>query len=157
MKVLMTGASGYVASLLLPAFRKCYDMALVDTVDRNRQGEPVEGVRIADLTGTDRSAYSGFFQGVDAVVHLAHIRSSGDPLDHFSYEQRNVQMAYNVLRSAYDAGVPRVVVASSNHAADWYEHRLVHQRKLDLCGHGFARVVARGHGQDVVRARSRIL
>ena len=128
----MTGASGYVASLMLPAFRERYDMVMLDATGRNRQGEPVEGVQIADLTDADRGAYSGFFQSVDAVVHLAHIGSSGDPLDHFEYEQRNVQMAYNVLRSAYDAGVPRVVFASSNHAADWYEHRLVHRRKLEV-------------------------
>ena len=40
-------------------------------------------------------------------------------------------MAYNVLRTAYDTGVKRVVVASSNHAADWYEHSLLHSRKLE--------------------------
>lgn len=36
-------------------------------------------------------------------------------------------MAYNVFRTAYDAGVERVVMASSNHAADWYEHALMHR------------------------------
>ena len=40
-------------------------------------------------------------------------------------------MAYNVLRSAYDAGVPRLAIASSNHAADWYEHNLIHTRKME--------------------------
>ena len=40
-------------------------------------------------------------------------------------------MAQNVYRAAYDAGVRRVVVASSNHAADWYEHSLIHVRKRE--------------------------
>ena len=40
-------------------------------------------------------------------------------------------MAYNVFRSAYDAGAARVVMASSNHAADWYEHNLIHTRKME--------------------------
>ncbi len=40
-------------------------------------------------------------------------------------------MAYNVLRASYDAGVPRVVSASSNHAADWYERELIHERKIE--------------------------
>ena len=40
-------------------------------------------------------------------------------------------MAYNVFRSAYDAGASRVVMASSNHAADWYEHNLIHTRKME--------------------------
>jgi hypothetical protein len=41
-------------------------------------------------------------------------------------------MAYNVFRTAYDAGVERVVMASSNHAADWYEHALIHQRQMEV-------------------------
>ena len=56
----------------------------------------------------------------------------GSPLDDFFAEKQNVEMAYNVMRCAYDAGVPRIVVASSNHAADWYEHALIHRRKLEV-------------------------
>ena len=41
-------------------------------------------------------------------------------------------MAQNVYRSALDAKVRRVVAASSNHAADWYEHTLVHRGRKDL-------------------------
>jgi NAD+ dependent glucose-6-phosphate dehydrogenase len=41
-------------------------------------------------------------------------------------------MAYNVLRCAYEAGVPRFAIASSNHAADWYEHHLIHSRKMEV-------------------------
>ena len=64
-------------------------------------------------------------------LHLGYKRRQGDPLDHFFDENENVQMAYNVLRSAYDAGVPRLAIASSNHAADWYEHNLIHTRKME--------------------------
>ena len=52
-------------------------------------------------------------------------------MNHFFDENENVAMAYNVLRSAYDAGVPRLAIASSNHAADWYEHNLIHTRKME--------------------------
>ena len=41
-------------------------------------------------------------------------------------------MANNIYRCAYDAGVNRLAIASSNHAADWYEHYLIHERKMDL-------------------------
>ena len=41
-------------------------------------------------------------------------------------------MANNIYRAAYDAGVRRLVVASSNHAADWYEHTLVHSGHKDV-------------------------
>ncbi len=131
-KILMTGATGYIADQLLPTFREAYDMVLVDVTEKNRQGNRVEGVVTADLIDPDRSRYAKLFDGVDAVVHLAYKRRAGEPLDHFFDEKLNVEMAYNVLRCAYEAGVPRVAMASSNHAADWYEHALIHERKLEV-------------------------
>ena len=132
-KVLMTGATGYIANQLLPTFRENYEMVLVDVNGVNRNGDRVEGVEIADLIDPDRSKYAHLFKGVDAVVHLGYKRRTADnPLDHFAEEKQNVEMAYNVLRSAYDAGVPRVVIASSNHASDWYEHALIHRRQMEV-------------------------
>src|SRR3954471_8567763 len=40
-------------------------------------------------------------------------------------------MADRVLRLAREEGVRRVVMASSNHAADWYEH-ILHVGKMDV-------------------------
>ena len=131
-KVLMTGATGYIAGQVLPEFRDSYNMVLMDVIDETREGERVKGVVIADLIDPDRSKYARHFQGVDAVVHLGYKRRSGDPLDDFYDEKANVEMAYNVLRCAYEAGVPRVSVASSNHAADWYENALIHDRKIEM-------------------------
>ena len=131
-KVLMTGAAGYIASQLLPTFAERYEMVLVDVSDTNRDGDKVPGVNIVDLVDSDRSGYSALFEGVDAVVHLGYKRRAGPAVDHISYENDNVAMAYNVMRSAYDAGVPRVAVASSNHAADWYERDMIHDRKMDI-------------------------
>ncbi|MFN8511124.1 MAG: hypothetical protein U0841_00710 [Chloroflexia bacterium] len=41
-----------------------------------------------------------------------------------------MDLAYRVFALAQEEGVRRIVVASSNHAADWYEH-LIHAGKLD--------------------------
>ena len=131
-KVLMTGAAGYIASQMLPTFREQYETVLLDVKDTNRRGERVEGVQVADLIDPDRTKYAHHFEGVDAVVHLGHRGRAGDPLDHFFTEKNNVEMVYNILRTAYDAGVPRVAIASSNHAADWYEHTLIHERKMEM-------------------------
>ena len=130
-KVLLTGASGYVAAQLLPDFRQRFDLTLTDVVGTNRDSGAVDGIEISDLTVADRSQYARLFAGQDAVVHLGYKRRRWDPLDDFFDEQLNVAMAYNVFRSAYDAGVRRVVMASSNHAADWYEHNLIHERRLE--------------------------
>ena len=131
-KVLMTGAAGYIAAQLLPTFSERYEMVLLDVNDRDRGDKPVKGVNIVDLTDPDRTRYQDYFAGADAVVHLGYKHRSDDPLDAFYDENDNVRMAYNVLRCAYDAGVPRVVVASSNHAADWYEHALIHRRQMEV-------------------------
>ena len=132
-KVLMTGAAGYIASQLLPTFRERYDVVLVDVTQKNRQGEEVKDIVVLDLIDPDRSKYTRYFEGVDAVVHLGYKRRSGpNPLEHFFDEKQNVEMAYNVFRTAYDAGVKRVIMASSNHAADWYEHALIHQRAMEV-------------------------
>ncbi|MDA1279374.1 MAG: NAD(P)-dependent oxidoreductase [Chloroflexi bacterium] len=138
-KVLITGASGYIASLMLPTLREYFDLTLADVSDTDRAGQKVEGVVTADFIDPDRSKYEHLFEGVDAVIHLAFkphtprgASSENPPIDRFWNEHENVQMANNIYRSAYDAGVRRLAVASSNHAADWYEHSLVHDRKFDM-------------------------
>ncbi|MBM3225069.1 MAG: NAD(P)-dependent oxidoreductase [Candidatus Tectomicrobia bacterium] len=130
LKVLMTGAAGYIASQILPTFRQRYDVTLVDVTQKTRQGTVLDDVIVLDLIDPDRTKYARYFEGVDAVLHLGYKRRSGaNPLEHFFDEKQNVEMAYNVFRTAYDAGVKRVVMASSNHAADWYEHALIHQKR----------------------------
>jgi nucleoside-diphosphate-sugar epimerase len=75
------------------------------------------------------------FAGVDAVVHLGyyrppHLGVTGAGKSYLD-ERPNVDMAERGYRHALDAGVSRVVVASSNHAADWYE-QIIHARKIEM-------------------------
>ena len=105
-RVLLTGASGYVASQMLPTLREEYEMVLLDIRDTDRNGDRVEGVQTVDLIDPDRTRYAHHFEGVDAVIHLGHRGRGGDPLDHFFTEKNNVEMVYNILRTSYDAGFP---------------------------------------------------
>lgn len=134
-KILVTGASGYVAAQMLPALRERYDCTLVDVRDTDRDGKPLEGVRIADLADPDLEANRELFRGMDAVVHLGYIHPPGGmgSRDKAAYytERRNVDMAFNVYQLSLEEGVRRVVMASSNHAADWYED-LIHAKKKDM-------------------------
>ena len=134
MKVLLTGASGYIAGQLREALSDRYELRIVDVQSKTRDGAEVAGIDVADLTDVDRSRYAGLFEGIDVVVHLGYVRPAGGdaPIDRFDAELKNVHMANNVYRAAFEAGVRRVVMASSNHAADWYEHALVHARKKEL-------------------------
>jgi hypothetical protein len=131
-KVLITGAAGYIASLVLPALRERYDLTLLDVRGVDRNGAPVAGVQLCDLLETDRDRYRHHFGGVDAVVHLGFTRAQDetDPDQRFAAEHANVRLAYNVYQVSWEEGVRRVVVASSNHAADYYEP-LILDHKMD--------------------------
>ncbi len=122
MRVVVTGAVGKIAGQVLPALRDRYELVLLDVKHANRDGDTVSGIAIADLTQTDRDLYRQHFRGADRVVHFGFVRSDGaDPDTCFQAELANVQMAYNVMQVAWEEGVERVVMASSNHAADYYE------------------------------------
>lgn len=122
-KVLVTGASGYIASLVLPELRDRYELTLLDVRTTDRNGNEVPGIQIADLIDKNRDNYRHFFKAIDAVVHLGFTRAQNrnDSDQQFDAEFANVQMAYNVYQVAWEEEVRRVVVASSNHAADYYE------------------------------------
>ena len=120
--VLLTGATGYIAAQLLPAFRERYDLRLTDVRGTNRDGQPVEGVVVADLLEGDAATVEQLVAGVDAIVHCAYHRpTADDPQSQYDGERRNVDMAQRIYQLALDHGVRRVVAASTNQAAKWYE------------------------------------
>jgi nucleoside-diphosphate-sugar epimerase len=131
--VLITGAAGYVASYILPLFRERFDLRLVDNRDVDGLGRPVDGLQVRDISDLNRmDEYRDLFRGVDAVVHLAHLRPSSDSLhDRYLAERGDVDMAYIVYQLSLEEGVRRVVMASSNHATDFYE-RPLRSKQLDM-------------------------
>ena len=135
-KVLVTGAAGTVAGKLLPGLRERYDLVLLDVTQQKRNGEQLSAIQLADLTERNRDHYRQHFGGVDAVVHLGFVGNSNPGVntstdERFTNELANVQMAYNIYQTALEQGVRRVVIASSNHAADYFEP-LILDGKLDF-------------------------
>lgn len=127
-KVVVTGAAGYVAGRMLPALRERYDLTLIDIKTTNGDGTEVKGVTTADLLDRNRNTYRGHFADADAVIHSGFV-GSADPADRFWAELDNVRMAHNVYQTCVEERVRRVVVISSNHAADYYE-RLIWEDKM---------------------------
>ncbi|MCA1647401.1 MAG: EAL domain-containing protein [Chloroflexi bacterium] len=137
LRVLLTGATGYIAAQLLPVFRQRYELRLIDVRASEAAGQPVDGVQVTNLLDAPDDALRVQFENIDVVVHLgyyhpAHLAVTGAGKSYLD-ERPNVDMAERVFRHALDANVRRVVVASSNHAADWYEP-LLHARQLDVIG-----------------------
>ncbi|MFG2952823.1 NAD-dependent epimerase/dehydratase family protein [Streptomyces sp. NPDC048291] len=106
--LLLTGAAGGLGTLmrsLLPEYG--YELRLFDV--RPIEGEP--DAITADLGDTD--ALREAVRGVDAVLHLAGI-SLEAPFGKIL--RANIEGTYNLYEAAREAGVPRIVFASSNHA-----------------------------------------
>ena len=109
------------------------------TCARRLRVPPDASVHAVDLLQASDAQLDALFAGVEVVLHSAYI-ASGQPevysveppqIDRFEPEFANIRVAQRVYRAALLAGVRRVVMVSSNHAADWYEHAQVHRRERD--------------------------
>ena len=74
-KIVLTGASGTIAGLGLPALRERYGVVPLDIRGENRHGEKIPDIQIADLSADDRDGYRAHFAGADAIVHMAFVGS----------------------------------------------------------------------------------
>ena len=144
-RVLITGASGEITRQLLPAFRERYELVLLDTRPSTHANDIID----VDVSDPVIDKYRKHFQGVDTIVHNVRATKPGmqtsaprqwladrpgsEPAIGYFVERESVDMAFNVLRLAMEENVRRVVITSSNHAADWHETKL-HNGHLDTIG-----------------------
>src|SRR5213594_1025696 len=158
-RVVITGAAGYVGQRMFKELTERWDVVPIDVSPTTRSGEKVAGLVVADLTNPDRNQYRQHFRGADAVIHLGYVRAPGMDATtwqenndaKFWAEHQNVALAYNVYRVALEEGVRRVVVASSNHAADnWYGWA---KAAYELLGFVFATGKVDGRKLEVVQWR----
>lgn len=114
--VLITGAAGMIGKQLQGFLRDRYRLRLMyhQTVLPAVGDDEVIVGDVRDLPTVERAV-----AGVDAIVHLA-----GDPKVDATFEstlENNIRGTYNVYEAARRQGKPRVVFASTNHVAGWYE------------------------------------
>ena len=113
MLVLVTGASGFVGSHLVPALLAAGHT--VRALSRSPEADPREGVETVHGDVTDVGSLKGAFEGVDAVVHLVGIIDES-PSKGVTFEAIHVDGTRNVAHAAKEAGVERFVHMSANGA-----------------------------------------
>jgi NAD+ dependent glucose-6-phosphate dehydrogenase len=113
-RVLVTGAAGGVASILIPQLEGWARLRLTDRIDPPSP-PGAESVR-GDLE--DAAFVDSLVEGMDAVVHLAANASPGSTWEEL--RGPNIEAPLNVLTAAARHGVGKLVLASSVHAAGQY-------------------------------------
>ncbi|WP_392467648.1 NAD-dependent epimerase/dehydratase family protein [Arsenicicoccus cauae] len=159
-RILITGATGGIGLLLADRLRDDYEVVQHGRTPRNDEQERV--LQRADLEDLDEVL--PLMQGVDTVLHLAGSASPESDWD--DVLAANIVGYRNVLEAARQAGVRRVVYASSNHAMGMYDrleqwpvypHQLPRPDSLygvsKVFGETLGRFYHDEHGLDVIALR----
>ena len=119
-RVLLTGANGDIGRSLVDHLRARHDLrAAVFDLERPDAAPPLEGEGVFRLDIRDAAAVREAMKGVDAVVHLAGERAVSASFE--ALVGPNIVGVQNVFEAAGEAGVRKLVFASSNHATGGYD------------------------------------
>lgn len=113
-KLLITGAAGRIGSFLTNQWKDRYDLVLTDV----RAPKETFGFPFTPANLTEMDKIQALCQGIDTVIHLG-----ADPSMEAAWESllpNNIIGTYNVFEAAAQAGVRRVVYASSVNAVFGY-------------------------------------
>lgn len=108
MRILITGATGFLGSLVVERLRRSHELVLF-----GRRPAWVEGTSFAQGDITDRATLPQALEGCEAVIHLAG-KVSQHPDDARELFDLHVRGTENVLDEAHRAGVKRVVYMSTS-------------------------------------------
>ena len=105
--ILMTGASGFVASHLIPKL-KASGYQIRALVLNEREAEKVRGLGVETAIGNvaDAASMKGAFTGIDMAIHLVAILRESK---FATFESVNVGGTKNMLEAAKAAGVKRFI------------------------------------------------
>ena len=164
-KTLITGGCGFIGVNLLGAISSHGGVRVFDNLTRSSPtGWSEEALDLYQGDICTENALSAPFEGVSEVVHLAAygsvVVSVVDPMLNFHV---NAQGTLNVLRAAVNAGVQRVVMASTGGALIGDSIPPVNETSLPkpispygaskLCGEAYCHAFAKSYGLQAICLR----
>jgi nucleoside-diphosphate-sugar epimerase len=118
-RILITGAAGAIGTMLRHRMGRPQRILRLLDIAPLRQPEPGEQIETVEADITDLGAMKHAAHNVDAIIHLGGIAHESDWQ---SILHTNIHGTYTVLEAARTAGVPRVILASSNHAVGFHPY-----------------------------------
>ena len=109
--VLVTGGAGRLGTSVVDRLAGKCNLSVLDI--KPLEGSRADSARHINASITDYDGLRKAFTGQDAIIHLAAIPNPRSAPPDVTFNN-NVQGAWAVLQAAEDAGVKRVVVASSD-------------------------------------------
>lgn len=114
-KLLVTGAAGGVAKLLIPNLHSV--TRAIKLSDLAAPASVPDGMEFEACDLADEASVVKLLEGCDGVLHLGGISTE----DSFSrILPANIVGVYNLYEAARQIGSPRIVFASSNHVVGYY-------------------------------------
>ena len=117
-RIVFTGAAGGVGTMVRPLLARLYPGLVLSDRVKPKDLLPGETFVAADLTRPDEVA--ALVKGAHSVIHLGGYSVEG------TWEQilnANIIGCHNMFEAARQAGVKRLIFASSNHAVGFYPRR----------------------------------
>lgn len=164
-KILITGGRGFIGVNLIQSLLPMRDVRVLDNLQRASPTGWSDGVadfHRADIIET--TTLVPVFNGMSEVVHLAAYGSVVESISHPSQNFLvNVQGTLNVLQAAVNAGVRRLVFASTGGALIGDAAPPVDERSLPkpispygaskLCGEAYCHAFAKSYGLETICLR----
>jgi uronate dehydrogenase len=115
LRVLVTGAAGHIGTTVREGLSGRYALLRLTDIRSMPVAGPKEQTQVGDLN--DMNLVSRAVDGVDVVVHLAGIPVEDTWENIFP---NNILATYNLFEASRQAGVKRIIFASSNHVIGYH-------------------------------------
>jgi uronate dehydrogenase len=118
-RILITGAAGAIGTMLRPRMARPERILRLLDIAPLPQAQPGERIETVEADITDLVSMRNAAEDVDAIIHLAGIAHESD---WNRILRTNIHGTYTVLEAARNSSVPRVILASSNHAVGFHPY-----------------------------------